>query len=175
MEIEVLAVPLDDKEATAAAVADVRHRLGPIGAVVHSAGAVDTDNPAFVRKPWSGVERVVGPKVFGLDTLVECFRDEPLSLFVVYSSVAASVPSLAVGQSDYAMANAYLEHGRRGATAFRWSAWRGRAGRTPAWARRAAPRTSRPVSRRSRTSRLDRALASGARVVVPAVVRPDAD
>ncbi|CAM5289141.1 hypothetical protein SALBM135S_01689 [Streptomyces alboniger] len=109
MEIEVLAVPLDDKEATAAAVADVRHRLGPIGAVVHSAGAVDTDNPAFVRKPWSGVERVVGPKVFGLDTLVECFRDEPLSLFVVYSSVAASVPSLAVGQSDYAMANAYLD------------------------------------------------------------------
>ncbi|WSP77978.1 amino acid adenylation domain-containing protein [Streptomyces sp. NBC_01235] len=180
VEIEVLAVPLDDKEATAAAVADVRRELGPIGGVVHSAGAVDTDNPAFVRKPWAGVERVVGPKVFGLDTLVECFRDEPLSLFVVYSSVAAAVPALAVGQSDYAMANAYLDTVAEARpyglplVSVAWPSWQD-TGMGPA--RSAAYQSSglATLSDEQGLRLLDRALASGARVVVPAVVRPDAD
>ncbi|MEV5976427.1 amino acid adenylation domain-containing protein [Streptomyces sp. NPDC052114] len=180
VEIEVLAVPLDDRAAVSAALADVRRRLGPIGAVVHGAGAVDTDNPAFVRKPWAGVERVVGPKVFGLDTLVDCFRDEPLSFFVVYSSVAATVPALAVGQSDYAMANAYLDavaearpHGLP-LVSVAWPSWRDTG---MGAARSAAYRASglAALSDAQGLRLLDRALASGARVVVPAVVRPDAE
>ncbi|WP_269084302.1 type I polyketide synthase, partial [Streptomyces sp. 150FB] len=179
VEIEVLAVPLDDKQATAAAAADVRRRLGPIGGLVHSAGAVDTDNPAFVRKPWTGVERVLGPKVFGLDTLVECFRDDPLSLFVVYSSVAAAVPALAVGQSDYAMANAYLDTVAEARpyglplVSVAWPSWQD-TGMGPA--RGAAYQSSglATLSDEQGLRLLDRALASGARVVVPAVVRPGA-
>ncbi|MCF3118697.1 amino acid adenylation domain-containing protein [Streptomyces arenae] len=180
VEIEVLALPLDDEEAVSAALADVRRRLGPIGGVVHGAGAVDAENPAFVRKPWAGVEKVIGPKIFGLDTLVECFRDEPLSFFVVYSSVAATVPALAVGQSDYALANAYLDavaearpHGLP-LVSVAWPSWQDTG---MGAARSAAYRASglAALSDAQGLRLLDRALASGARVVVPAVVRPDAD
>ena len=73
VELEVLAVRLEEKEALAKTLADIRLRLGPTGGVIHCAGFNDARNPAFVRKPQAVVDRVVGPKVFGLDALVECF------------------------------------------------------------------------------------------------------
>ncbi|MDX3229221.1 amino acid adenylation domain-containing protein [Streptomyces sp. ME19-01-6] len=180
VELEVLAVPLDDPQATAKALADVRLRLGPVGGVVHGAGFTDAENPAFVRKPHSGIERVVGPKIFGLDTLVECFRDEPLSLFVLYSSVAAAAPALAVGQSDYAMANAYLDAVAEARPyglpllSIQWPSWKDTG---MGEARGAAYRSSglAALSDAQGLALLERALTSGARVVLPAVVRPDAD
>ena len=38
------------------------------------------------------------------------FIPEPLQFFVLFSSVSAVVPSLAVGNGDYAMANAYMDY-----------------------------------------------------------------
>ena len=179
VELEVLAVPLEEREALAKALADVRGRLGPVGGVVHSAGVTDFENPAFVRKPHSGVARVLGPKVFGLDALLEVFRDEPLSLFVVYSSVAAAVPALAVGQSDYAMANAYLDavalHRPYGLplVSVQWPSWKDTG---MGEARSAAYRASglATLSDEQGLALLERALGSGARVVMPVVPRPDA-
>ncbi|WP_373689232.1 amino acid adenylation domain-containing protein [Streptomyces sp. Rer75] len=180
VELEVLSVPLDDRQAMATALADVTRRLGPAGGVIHSAGVTDTANPAFVRKPRTGIEQVIGPKVFGLDTLVECFRDQPLALFVLYSSVAATVPALAVGQSDYAMANAYLDavaearpHGLP-LVSVQWPSWKDTGmGEARSAAYRASGLATLPDVQG--LALLDRALASGARVVMPAVVRPDAD
>jgi 3-oxoacyl-(acyl-carrier-protein) synthase len=180
VDLVVLSTPLDDRTATAAAVAEVKATLGPIGGVIHSAGVIDTENPAFVRKPRAGIERVLGPKVSGLDTLVECFRDEPLSLFVLFSSVAATVPALAVGQSDYAMANAYLDavaearpHGLP-LVSVQWPSWQDTG---MGEARSAAYQASglAALSDEQGLDLLERALASGERVVMPAVVRPDAD
>ncbi|QWF85158.1 D-alanine--poly(phosphoribitol) ligase subunit 1 [Amycolatopsis sp. CA-230715] len=180
VELLVLSVPLDDRAATAAAVADVKTRFGPIGGVIHSAGFTDAENPAFVRKPLARIERVIGPKISGLDTLVECFRDEPLRLFVLYSSVAAAVPALAVGQSDYAMANAYLDavaetrpHGLP-LVSVQWPSWKDTG---MGEARSATYQTSglAALSDEQGLDLLERALASGARVVMPAVVRPGAD
>ncbi|MDI1458094.1 SDR family NAD(P)-dependent oxidoreductase, partial [Streptomyces sp. ATE26] len=179
VELEVVAVPLEEREALAKALADVRGRLGPVGGVVHSAGVTDFENPAFVRKPHSGVARVLGPKVFGLDALLEVFRDEPLSLFVVYSSVAAAVPALAVGQSDYAMANAYLDavarHRPYGlpVVSVEWPSWKDTG---MGEARSAAYRASglAALSDDQGLALLERALGSGARVVMPVVPRPDA-
>src|SRR5262249_2164084 len=74
VELEVLAVPLEDKQALSESLARIKRKLGPVGGVIHSAGVTDFENPAFVRKPQAGMARVIGPKVFGLDALMECFR-----------------------------------------------------------------------------------------------------
>ncbi|WP_327692522.1 SDR family NAD(P)-dependent oxidoreductase [Streptomyces sp. NBC_00459] len=180
VELEVCAVPLEERQTLAKTLAEVKLRLGPIGGVIHSAGFTDFDNPAFVRKPQTGMARVIGPKVFGLDALLECFRAEPLSLFVLYSSVAAAVPALAVGQSDYALANAYLDAVAEARpyglplVSVQWPSWKDTgAGEV----RSAAYRSSglAALSDEQGLVLLERAIASGARVVLPAVVRPDAD
>ncbi|MGY1495106.1 amino acid adenylation domain-containing protein [Streptomyces sp. QTS52] len=180
VELEAIAVPLDEKEALAKVLADVRLRLGPVGGVIHSAGVTDFENPAFVRKPQAGVARVLAPKVFGLDALLECFRDEPLGLFVLYSSVAAAVPALAVGQSDYAMANAYLDavaearpHGLP-LVSVQWPSWKDTG---MGEARSAAYQASGLASLTDAQglALLDRALESGARVVMPVLPRPGAE
>ncbi len=180
VELEAVAVPLDEKEALAKVLADVRLRLGPVGGVIHSAGFTDFENPAFVRKPQTGVARVLAPKVFGLDALLECFRDEPLGLFVLYSSVAAAVPALAVGQSDYAMANAYLDAVAEARpyglplVSVQWPSWKDTG---MGEARSAAYQASGLASLTDAQglALLDRALESGARVVMPVLPRPDAE
>ena len=53
---------------------------------------------------------MLGPKVGGLDILVEAFKNESLQFFVLFSSVSAIIPMLASGQADYAMANAYMDY-----------------------------------------------------------------
>ncbi|MEZ3179524.1 amino acid adenylation domain-containing protein [Streptomyces pimonensis] len=179
VELEAVAVPLDEKEALAKVLADVRLRLGPVGGVIHSAGFTDFGNPAFVRKPQTGVARVLAPKVFGLDALLECFRDEPLGLFVLYSSVAAAVPALAVGQSDYAMANAYLDAVAEARpyglplVSVQWPSWKDTG---MGEARSAAYQASGLASLTDAQglALLDRALESGARVVMPVLPRPGA-
>ncbi|MER6142061.1 amino acid adenylation domain-containing protein [Streptomyces sparsogenes] len=180
VELEVLAVPLEDRVALAGALADIRRKLGPVGGVIHSAGFTDFGNPAFVRKPEADMARVLGPKIFGLDALVECFRDEPLSLFVLYSSVAAAVPALAVGQSDYAMANAYLDAVAEARpyglplVSVEWPSWKDTG---MGEARSAAYQASGldTLTDEQGLALLERALASGARVVLPALPRPGAD
>ncbi|WP_328877591.1 non-ribosomal peptide synthetase [Streptomyces sp. NBC_00299] len=180
VEVEAIAVPLDEKEALAKVLADVRLRLGPVGGVIHSAGFTDFENPAFVRKPQTGVARVLAPKVFGLDALLECFRDEPLGLFVLYSSVAAAVPALAVGQSDYAMANAYLDAVAEARpyglplVSVQWPSWKDTG---MGEARSAAYQASGLASLTDAQglALLDRALESGARVVMPVLPRPGAE
>ncbi|MFG2267366.1 amino acid adenylation domain-containing protein [Streptomyces sp. NPDC048720] len=180
VELEVFAVPLDEQEALAKVLADVRPRLGPVGGVIHSAGFTDFENPAFVRKPQTGVARVLAPKVFGLDALLECFRDEPLGLFVLYSSVAAAVPALAVGQSDYAMANAYLDAVAEARpyglplVSVQWPSWKDTG---MGEARSAAYQASGLASLTDAQglALLDRALESGAQVVMPVLPRPGAE
>ncbi|MFJ7205988.1 amino acid adenylation domain-containing protein [Streptomyces sp. NPDC098789] len=180
VELEVLAVPLEETEALAKSLADIRLRMGPAGGVIHSAGFTDFENPAFVRKTQAGIDRVVSPKVFGLDSLITCFRDEPLSLFVLYSSVAASVPALAVGQSDYALANAYLDAVAEARpyglplVSVQWPSWKDTGmGEARSAAYQASGLSS--LTDEQGLALLDRALASGARVVLPALPRPDAE
>ena len=110
VEVRVFSVDLTDASALRRRLNEVREDLGPIGGVLHCAGVVDNENPAFIRKPLAGVRNVLAPKVAGTDVLLETFRDEPLAFMVFFSSVSAIVPGLAAGLSDYAMANAYLDY-----------------------------------------------------------------
>ncbi|PSL48189.1 polyketide synthase PksJ [Chitinophaga niastensis] len=109
-QVEILTVPLTDKAAFAQALAATVSRLGAVRGVIHSAGMMDIQNPAFIRKRMTEIAAVLSPKVGGLDTLYEIFKDQPLHCFVLFSSVSAALPVLAAGQSDYVMGNAYMDY-----------------------------------------------------------------
>jgi acyl transferase domain-containing protein/NAD(P)-dependent dehydrogenase (short-subunit alcohol dehydrogenase family)/acyl carrier protein len=123
---------LTDRAALAGFLAEVRTVLGPVAGVVHCAGRVGGGSPAFARKDLAEVAAVMEPKVDGLEVLADLCAPDPLDFFVLFSSIAAAVPRLAAGLSDYAAANAFMdlmaaERGRRGHSAFRsvaWPAWR---------------------------------------------------
>ncbi|MCU7925177.1 MAG: KR domain-containing protein [Candidatus Thiodiazotropha sp. (ex Dulcina madagascariensis)] len=108
--VRVLSLSLSDESAVKAALQEVRETMGPLGGVIHAAGTSDKETPAFIRKPVNGIARVFEPKVGGLDVMLRCLGDESVQFFVLFSSVSAIIPTLGVGQSDYAMANAYMDY-----------------------------------------------------------------
>lgn len=111
----------------------VRKECGGIRGVVHSAAAMQRmreAKAAFVEKRMDDIRETMAPKVDGLHTLATLLAGDPLQFFIVFSSVAARIPRLARGLSDYAAANAYLEHfvayrNRRGDRHFRAIVWTG--------------------------------------------------
>jgi acyl transferase domain-containing protein/acyl carrier protein len=92
-----------------AAISDIRSQGDMMGGVIHCAGIIKTDNPAFIQKDWQEFATVMRPKVSCLQTLHEIFKADKLDFFVLFSSVASQLPSLAVGFSDYAVANNYMD------------------------------------------------------------------
>jgi acyl transferase domain-containing protein/acyl carrier protein/SAM-dependent methyltransferase len=118
VQLEVMALDLADSAAVQVAVEGVVARLGPIGGLLHCAGVADRETVAFIAKSADSMGRVLAPKTSGLDILWSALQGQPLDFAVLFSSLTAAVPALAVGQSDYAMANAYLDafarhHARR--------------------------------------------------------------
>lgn len=109
-QIQVLSVPLTDERALQESLQEVKRTMGSTGGVIHCAGLADFENPAFIRKSTDGIKQVLDPKVTGLDVLYKSFFNEPLRFFVLFSSVSGIIPTLGVGQSDYAMANAYMDY-----------------------------------------------------------------
>ncbi|WP_446040219.1 SDR family NAD(P)-dependent oxidoreductase, partial [Streptomyces sp. SID1121] len=89
-----------------AALALVRERFGPLDGVFHTAGV--TADSLFRTKPDNAPTAVVLPKALGALNLDRATAGDPLHLFVLYSSLSASQAT--PGQSDYAFANAWLEH-----------------------------------------------------------------
>ncbi len=119
---------ITDRSALRRFFGEVRTSLGPIAGVLHCAGAVSDESPAFLHKTRRGFERVLEPKLEGTHVLADLLEDERPDFFVLFSSVSAVVPSLAVGLSDYALANAFLDRfaeaqHRRGRTWFRSFNW----------------------------------------------------
>uniref|UniRef100_UPI00404A4FE7 SDR family NAD(P)-dependent oxidoreductase n=1 Tax=Bacillus sp. YBsi01 TaxID=3139388 RepID=UPI00404A4FE7 len=110
VQVAVISLKLSDRDAAAAEIETIRRTMGPIGGVIHCAGSVNSVNPAFIRKTADDIQEVLEPKVAGLQTLSSLFTNDPLRFFVLFSSVSAVVPALAAGQSDYAMANAYMDY-----------------------------------------------------------------
>ncbi|MCG1043598.1 polyketide synthase dehydratase domain-containing protein [Mycetohabitans sp. B8] len=126
-KVLALNVELTDGRAMDDACATIVRELGPIGGVIHCAGVGDA-NPAWIRKNAADMQAVFAPKVAGLDGLCRAVRGQPLSFFIVYSSVCAALPSLATGQIDYAMANAYMDafaqhRPELGIMSLQWPSW----------------------------------------------------
>ncbi|MFE5401375.1 SDR family NAD(P)-dependent oxidoreductase [Streptomyces sp. NPDC056580] len=94
-----------DRDALACLLAQVTDEHGPLTGVLHSAGVVH-DN-FLVRKSAEELDRVLAPKVAGLVHLDELTREQPLELFVCFSSIAGAFGN--PGQADYAAANAFMD------------------------------------------------------------------
>ncbi|SFR72206.1 type I polyketide synthase [Anaeromicropila populeti] len=109
-QVITLATELTDNRALRTSLEEVKKQFGFIGGVIHCAGITDERNPAFIRKNVDEIQLVLNPKVQGTENLFQVLKDEPLQFFVLYSSVSAAIPSLSSGQSDYAMANTYLDY-----------------------------------------------------------------
>jgi acyl transferase domain-containing protein/acyl carrier protein len=85
--------------------AGAKTRFGALNGVIHSAGV--NDDALLIRKDRERFRRVLGPKVQGTLHLDRLTADEPLDLFVLFSSGAGSFGN--VGQTDYAYANAFMD------------------------------------------------------------------
>ncbi|WP_164779485.1 beta-ketoacyl synthase N-terminal-like domain-containing protein [Paenibacillus kobensis] len=129
-KVKVLSLDLTDEEAVRRCLNETKSDWGPVGGVLHCAGLGDLNTPAFIRKSDRVIQEVLAPKVEGLNVLYRCMKDEPLRFFVLFSSVSAIVPTLASGQSDYAMANAYMDYAARAwsgecpIVSVQWPSWK---------------------------------------------------
>ncbi|MCT4598832.1 MAG: SDR family NAD(P)-dependent oxidoreductase [Vallitalea sp.] len=89
------------------------HKIGstcaPIGGVIHCAGVMVSNNPAFIKKTQEDMEKVFQPKIKGLHVLYDVLEKNALDYFINFSSISAMIPSLASGVSDYGAANCYMD------------------------------------------------------------------
>jgi acyl transferase domain-containing protein/acyl carrier protein len=104
-EAVYLQADIADADRTRALIADVKTRFGALNGVLHSAGV--NDDALLIRKDRAQFRRVLAPKVQGTLHLDRFTADEPLDLFVLFSSGAGSFGN--VGQTDYAYANAFMD------------------------------------------------------------------
>ncbi|MDX3567967.1 SDR family NAD(P)-dependent oxidoreductase [Streptomyces sp. ID05-47C] len=98
-------VDVADRDALGALLARTTADHGPLTGVLHAAGVIE-DN-FVVRKNPGELDRVLAPKVAGLVHLDELTQDQPLELFLCFSSLAGAFGN--PGQSDYAAANAFMD------------------------------------------------------------------
>ncbi|MEW2554350.1 SDR family NAD(P)-dependent oxidoreductase [Streptomyces zhihengii] len=94
-----------DADAVRAVLARVRADLPPLRGVVHLAGLLEDATVRNLTEDQVG--RVLAPKTAGARNLDEATADDPLDLFVLFSSAAALVGN--AGQAAYAAANSYLD------------------------------------------------------------------
>lgn len=126
-EVVIVEADVTDVEQMRLATQRIRDEFGSIDGVVHAAGVVD-DEPIAVKSDTS-VERVLAPKVYGTLVLERSVADDPLDLFVVFSSTSTVIAP--TGQVDYVAANAFLNAfaaSRRAAgqdhvIALNWGVW----------------------------------------------------
>lgn len=130
--VEVYSGELTDYDALNSYFQNIRHQYGPITKVFHCAGCVSSASPAFLHKPLASIVSVLSPKTTALEVLHRIFEHDNLEAFVLFSSISSVVPKLAVGISDYATANAYMNYFAayqvaQGNTYYRsiqWSNWK---------------------------------------------------
>ncbi|SFD27407.1 type I polyketide synthase [Streptomyces aidingensis] len=123
VRVQSYACDVADENAVRTALARVREELPPLRGVVHAAGVLD-DATVGNATP-EQIARVLAPKVDGARHLDAATADDPLDMFVLFSSVASLIGN--AGQAGYAAGNAYLDalaearrHAGRPALAVQW-------------------------------------------------------
>jgi acyl transferase domain-containing protein len=110
VEVCVLSLPLDNLTVMREEFKRIESSMGPIVGVIHAAGLVDLDNPAFIHKAITGISSVLSPKIEGLQNLSRCIDKDNLKFMMLCSSASSIVPDFASGYSDYAMANTFMDY-----------------------------------------------------------------
>lgn len=100
-----LAADVAKRESVEALAWEARKLCGQLDGIIHAAGV--HGDAFFIKKGENDFERVLSVKVEGTRWLDEVFADEPLSFFVLFSSISAVLGN--VGQTDYSYANAFMD------------------------------------------------------------------
>ncbi|MDU3219732.1 SDR family NAD(P)-dependent oxidoreductase [Cutibacterium avidum] len=116
---EYVSFDISDAGAMSRCVEAVTQRYGVIHGVIHAAGV--TRDSALAHKTPEEAAAVLAPKVAGTRALLEATVDQPLEMFVAFSSVASVLGNF--GQSDYCYANAFLDHAMSQAAEERAGKW----------------------------------------------------
>ncbi len=127
--IEVLSCDVADRDAVDRTVRQIDALGKSLSGVIHAAG---TDQlKELIQLTREDIERLLAPKAAGASNLVDALRGRRLELFVMFSSVAATLG--AAGRAHYAAANAFLDGLAIGDAAeladrvlsIAWGPWRG--------------------------------------------------
>ncbi|SBU98614.1 phthiocerol/phenolphthiocerol synthesis type-I polyketide synthase C [Streptomyces sp. Ncost-T6T-1] len=126
--VSVVHTDVADTASLDMALAGIRAELPVLRGVLHAAGVL---SDAVVRNlDEAGVARVLAPKIDGAAGLDRLTANDPLDLFVLFSSAAGLVGN--VGQSAYAAANTYMDalatarrHAGRPALSVQWGTFDG--------------------------------------------------
>jgi len=117
---------VSNREEVAELLSAIRRDLPPLRGVFHLAGVLD--DGLLREQTRERFDRVMAAKVLGAWNLHELTREQPVDVFVLFSSAAALLGS--PGQGNYAAANAFLDalaHHRRWekrpALSVNWGAW----------------------------------------------------
>lgn len=124
--IEVRKCDVSDYDSVAELIADIDESMPPLKGIMHLAGLLDD---AVLRDlTRERFDTVMAPKVHGSWNLHSLTLDRPLDVFVLFSSLSATIGS--PGQGNYASANAFMDalaHHRRAkgmvGMSINWSAW----------------------------------------------------
>ncbi|EDM73625.1 modular polyketide synthase, partial [Plesiocystis pacifica SIR-1] len=126
--VHIEACDVGEREAVAELLSslDGRPELGPLTAVIHTAGCLA--DATLERLDAEALRRVLHPKVAGAWNLHALTRGRPLAAFVLFSSAAGLLGN--GGQANYAAANTFLDalaQHRRGAglpaQSLAWGLW----------------------------------------------------
>ena len=83
-----------------------KSEFGSIQGIIHTAGIIE--DKLLIQKDWSSFKSVLFPKIVGALNLDKATQEEPLDYFVMFSSLSGCLGN--IGQTDYASANAFLDH-----------------------------------------------------------------
>lgn len=128
-EVKLIQPDLANTKEVSLALDKVKRQWGAIRGLVHCAGLVDMETPAFIRKPIETIIKLQEPKVIGLHNLYDALKKHNIDFGILFSSISALAPRLGAGQCDYAMCNAYLEsfaalHYKEGYRSIQWPSWK---------------------------------------------------
>jgi 3-oxoacyl-(acyl-carrier-protein) synthase/NAD(P)-dependent dehydrogenase (short-subunit alcohol dehydrogenase family)/acyl carrier protein len=122
------AVDVTDSRSLHRVLEQARERFGEIDVLIHGAG--NLADKIIAKKTVRDFERVFESKVLGLQNLLDCLDPDRLRSIVLFSSVTSLWGN--AGQTDYAMANAFLDNFARCCrllapekmvTAVNWGPW----------------------------------------------------
>jgi NADPH:quinone reductase-like Zn-dependent oxidoreductase/acyl carrier protein len=124
--VQVFQADVAREEQVAGALDQIRKSMPPLKGIIHAAGVLD-DGILLQLNP-ERFQTVMAPKIDGALNLHHLTVDDPLELFVLFSSGASVLGS--PGQGNYVAANAFLDalaHQRRAlglpGVSINWGAW----------------------------------------------------
>lgn len=133
VRVEYRCADVSDREAMGGIVAEIKQSMGKLRGVIHCAGMIDHVSRTLRTKTVDSFKRILLPKVQGTLVLDAVTSNEELDFMLFCSSIAALKGKLGAALSDYAVANAFMDHYALGLAAERdyqtvsvnWSIWDG--------------------------------------------------